>query len=166
MKLPYAVSSSQRIAVICNPDSDAGVAARQAGAVLIGEESLLETIKAGPIKFDRLLCHPDSLQKLQKAGVGRILGPKGLMPSSKTGTVVRNIAGTMRSMVGGTEYREKIGVVRLAIGQLAFTPEQMQANIRAFMTKLKNDISDLEDKTLKEIHEVVSAPLATIWLWI
>ena len=164
MKLPNAVSSSQRIAVICPPDSPTAEQAKQAGAILVGEDSVLDAIKEERIEFNQLLCHQDSVAKLNKAGVGRILGPKGLMPSTKTKTIVNNVAAAINGMIGGTEYRERIGVVRLAIGQLGFTPEQMQANIRAFMTNLRKDIDRMSDQVGKEIHEVVSPVLvAGIW---
>lgn len=157
MRLPHAVSTAQRIAVICKPDSQAAAAARGAGAVLVAEDALIDAIKEGRIEFNQLLCHQDSAQKLNKAGLGRILGPKGLMPSSRQGTIVRNVAATIKAMVGGTEYKEKIGVIRLAIGQLGFTPEQVQANIRAFMANVKKDLDIISDKASKDIHEVVSA---------
>ena len=156
MKLPNAVNSSQRIAVICPPDSPIAEEAKQAGAILVGEESVLDAIKEERIEFNQLLCHQDSAVKLNKAGVGRILGPKGLMPSTKTKTIVNNVSAAINGMIGGTEYRERVGVVRLAIGQLRFTPEQMQANIRAFMTNLRKDIDRMSDQIGKEIHEVVS----------
>lgn len=156
MRLPHAVDTSSRIAVICKPDSPAAVAAVKAGASLVGEDTLIDAIKEGRIEFEKLLCHTDSVDKLQKANLGRILGPKGLMPSPKTSTVVSNVATAVKGMVGGTEYREKIGVVRLAIGQLGFTPEQMQANIKAFMTNLKADVAQISEQMTKEIHEVVS----------
>ena len=156
MRLPHAVDTSQRIAVICPPESPAAEAAKQAGATLIGEEPILDAIKEGRIEFDRLICHSDSAQKLGKAGVGRTLGPKGLMPSTKLGTVTKDIGGAIKSMIGGTEYREKIGVIRLAVGQIGFTPEEMQANLKAFMTNLKKDIGAISEKVTKEIHEVVS----------
>lgn len=78
------------------------------------------------------------------------------MPSAKTGTVVKDVANSVKDMVGGSEYREKLGVIRLAIGQLGFTPEQMQQNIKEFMGSLKRDLAGLSDKISKEIHEVVS----------
>lgn len=77
------------------------------------------------------------------------------MPSTKTGTVVTQIGSTVRNMVGGTEYRERDAVVRLAIGQLGFTPEVVMENIKAFMEALKKDIAQLGDRATKEIHEVV-----------
>lgn len=142
--------------MICPPDSKAAAAAIKAGASLVGEDVIFDAVKDGRIEFERCICHVDSLQKLNKAGLGRILGPKGLMPSAKTGTVVKDVANSVKDMMGGSEYREKLGVIRLAIGQLGFTPEQMQQNIKEFMTGLKRDIAVLSDKINKEIHEVVS----------
>ena len=155
MKLPNAVKADGRIAVICNPALDAAEAARKAGASIVAEDELIKAIKEGDLDFDALLCHSDSQQKMNKAGLGRILGPKGLMPSSKTGTIVKNAAATIRGMLGAAEYREKMGVVRLSVGQLGFTPDQLQANIKAFMANLKSDIDQLQDTISKEIHEVV-----------
>ena len=113
-------------------------------------------MKDGRIEFDRCLCHPDSSAKLNKAGLGRILGPKGLMPSVKLGTIVKDVAGGLRGMVGGSEYRERLGVIRIAVGQLGFTPEEMQRNIKSFMEGVKNDLGQLSDRIDKQIHEVVS----------
>ena len=79
------------------------------------------------------------------------------MPSAKTGTVVKDVTAIMRDMVGGSEYRERLGVIRMAVGQLGFTPEQMQRNIRAFMEQLRRDCNLLSDRISKEVHEVVSA---------
>lgn len=79
------------------------------------------------------------------------------MPSTKMGTVTRDLKGVMKEMVGASEYREKLGVVRLAIGQLRFTPEEMQKNIRFFMEGVKRDFAALSDKVSKEIHEVVGS---------
>ena len=155
LRLPYPVDTSQRICVICPPDSRAAAAAIKAGASLVGEETVFDAVKDGRIEFERCICHVDSLQKLNKAGLGRILGPKGLMPSAKTGTVVKDVANSVKDMVGGSEYRERLGVIRLAVGQLGFTPEQVQQNIREFIGVLKKDIALLSDKINKEIHEVV-----------
>ena len=155
LRLPHAVDTSQRICVICPPDSRAAAAAIKAGASLVGEETVFDAVKEGRIEFERCICHVDSLQKLNKAGLGRILGPKGLMPSAKTGTVVKDVANSVKDMVGGSEYREKLGVIRLAVGQIGFTPEQVQQNIKEFMACLKRDIVLLSEKINKEIHEVV-----------
>lgn len=141
--------------MICPPDSAVAKAALAAGAVLAGEEQIFALVKEGKIDFDRCICHVDSLPTLSKAGIARVLGPRGLMPSVKTGTVVKDVASTVKDMVGGSEYRERQGVVRMAIGQLAFTPEAVQANIRAFMEGVRKDISGLSDRIVKDVHEVV-----------
>jgi large subunit ribosomal protein L1 len=78
------------------------------------------------------------------------------MPNTKNGTISKDIVSTMNQMVGGTQYREKIGTIRAAIGQLRFTPEQLEANIQAFMGQLKKDVGNISETTPKQIHEVVS----------
>ena len=164
LRLPHPVNTSLRICVICPPDSPIAASAIKAGASLVGDDSIIDAVKDGRIEFDRCLCHVDSLQKMNKAGLGRILGPKGLMPSSKTGTVVRDVAASVRDMVGGSEYRERLGVIRMAVGQLGFTPEEMQRNVRVFMDGVKKDLAQLSDRISKEIHEVVSAHVTSLVL--
>jgi large subunit ribosomal protein L1 len=156
LRLPHPVKTDIRICVIAAPDSKAAEEARAAGAVLVGEDDVFAQIKEGIIEFDRCICHADSLQKMNKAGLGRQLGPKGLMPSTKTGTVVTQVGASVRNMVGGSEYRERLGVIRMAVGQLGFTPEELQRNVKAFMDMVKKDISAMSDRINKEIHEVVS----------
>lgn len=156
LRLPHPVKTDIRICVIAAPDSKAAAEARSAGAVLVGEDDIFAQIKEGIIEFDRCICHIDSLQKLNRAGLGRQLGPKGLMPSTKTGTVVTQVGASVRNMVGGSEYRERLGVIRMAVGQLGFTPDEMQRNVKAFMDALKKDIAQMSDRISKEIHEVVS----------
>ena len=141
--------------MICPPDSAAAAQARNAGASLVGEETVFDAVKNGRIEFDRCICHVDSAQKLNNAALARILGPKGLMPNSKTGTITKNVGDVVRGLVGGSEYREKIGVIRCAVGQLGFTPEEMQRNVRAFVNDIKKEIALLSDRVSKDIHEVV-----------
>lgn len=164
IRLPHAVKTDLRICVICPPDSKAADEARQAGATLVGEETVFEQVREGIIEFERCICHTDSLQKLNKTGLGRILGPRGLMPSTKTGTVVSQVGPAVRNMVGASEYRERMGVVRMAVGQLGFTPEEMQANVKAFMDAIKKDIAQMSDRITKEIHEVVSTEIHVKWM--
>lgn len=161
IRLPHPVKTDLRICVICPPDSKPAEAARSAGVAVIGEETVFEAVKAGRIEFDRCICHVDSLQKLNKAGVARILGPRGLMPSAKFGTVVGDVAGLAKEMVGASEYRERDAVVRLAIGQLGFSPEELQQNIRSFMAQIKKEMTSLSHRVTKDIHEVVSG--LAIW---
>ena len=160
LRLPHAVDTSLRICVICPPDSAISAQAIKAGASLVGEENIFDAVREGRIEFDRCICHLESAQKLNQANLGRILGPKGLMPSAKLGTITKDVAGTVKGLVGGSEYREKLGVIRCAVGQLGFTPEEMQRNIRAFVAEVKKDLAVLSDRISKEVHEVVS----TLWL--
>ncbi|KAF2153523.1 ribosomal protein L1 [Myriangium duriaei CBS 260.36] len=155
IRLPHPVKTDIRIAVICPPGSDAATQALKAGAVLVGEDEIFEKVKAGDINFERLLCHPESLPKLGKAGLGRILGPKGMMPSTKTNTVLKDVANAVKQIAGASEYRERLGCIRMAIGQLGFTPEELQRNVKAFIEALKKDAAGMQDRIVKEIHEVV-----------
>lgn len=154
-QLPHPVDTNARIGVVADPESKHGRAAKLAGAVVVGEDTIFDAVKAGRIEFDRLLCHQDSLAALNKAGVARILGPRGLMPSPKTGTVLRDVAQAVKESVGGSEYRERMGVLRLSIGQLGFTPEEMQRNIKALMDQVKRDCAGMSDRIAKTVHEVV-----------
>ncbi|KAI9725032.1 MAG: hypothetical protein M1812_000308 [Candelaria pacifica] len=155
LRLPHPVKTDLRICVICPSDSKHGQAAKRAGATLVGEEEIFEAVTSGRIEFDRCICQTDSLQKMNKAGLGRVLGPRGLMPSAKLGTVVKDVSASVKDMVGGSEYRERLGVVRMAVGQLGFTPEEMQRNIKAFVENVKKDMAQLSDRISKDIHEVV-----------
>lgn len=156
IRLPHPVKTDLRIAVICDPNSSVATAAKKAGATLVGEEAIFDAVKEGRIEFDRCLCHQDSLAKMNKAALGRILGPKGLMPSAKTGTVVKDVSASVQDMVGASEYRERLGVIRMAIGQLGMTPEELSRNIRSFIENVKKDMAGMSDRIAKDIHEVVS----------
>ncbi|KAG8529760.1 uncharacterized protein KY384_005241 [Bacidia gigantensis] len=159
VELPHVVNSSTRVCVICPPDSKHAKQAVDSGASLVGEETVFDAVKAGRIDFDKCICHVDSERKLKQAGVARMLGPRGLMPSEKLGTVTKDVKAAVGAMIGGSEYREKLGVIRCAVGQLGFTPEEMQSNIREFMSAIKRDIAQLSDRISKDVHEVVSISL-------
>ncbi|EEH33233.2 50S ribosomal protein L1 [Paracoccidioides lutzii Pb01] len=154
IRLPHSVHPLARVCVICPPDSRAAKEAASVGAEVIGQEEVFEQIKEENINFDLCICHTSSLAAMNKAGLGRILGPRGLMPSAKMGTVVDNIAKTVRSMRGSTTYRERMGVIRLAIGQLGFSPDQLKQNIVTLISQLKKDAAAVDDSS-KEILEVV-----------
>lgn len=156
IKFPHSVATDSRVCVICPPGSRAEREAKNAGAVLTGEDEIFEQVKNGKIEFDRCLAHPDSVDKLNKSGVGRILGPRGLMPSPKTHTVVEDIDQRVSMLRGGFVYREKDAVVRLAVGQLGFSPVQLRENLRATLDQIKGDVARLSDRVQKQVHEVVS----------
>ncbi|KAI0123303.1 ribosomal protein L1-like protein [Xylariales sp. AK1849] len=159
VRFPYPVKNDTRIGVICPENSGAMGDARQGGAVAFGEESIFAMIKAQPnnLPFNRLICHTDSVPALNKAGLGRILGPKGLMPSLKTNTITKSVKTMMHEMVGAEQYREKIGVIRMPIGNIQFTPKQLSENVKAIVSGVKADITALEDKmnVNKDLIEVV-----------
>ncbi|GAW19391.1 hypothetical protein ANO14919_088770 [Xylariales sp. No.14919] len=157
IRLPYPVKNDTRVAVICKENSGAAHEARIAGAVAFGEESLFELIRtnAGKLPFNRLICHADSEPALKKANLGRILGPKGLMPSIKTNTITKSVVTMMHDMVGAETYREKIGVVRMPIGNIQYTPKMLSENIRTMMNSIKANVQALEERVKKEVIEVV-----------
>ncbi|KAI0017149.1 50S ribosomal protein L1 [Xylariomycetidae sp. FL0641] len=157
LRLPYPVKNNTRIAVICKDGSSAMQDARAGGAVAFGEESLFELIRANAAKlpFNRLICHVDSEPELKKANLGRILGPKGLMPSLKTNTITRSVKTMMHEMVGAEVYREKIGAIRMPIGNILFTPKQLSENVKMMVSQVKEGIVKIEDKVNKDLIEVV-----------
>lgn len=155
IRLPHPVKTDVRVCVICPPDSKYAEAARAAGASLVGEDEIFEAIREKQIDFDRCICQTDSYAKLTKANLGRVLGPKGLMPSPKLGTVVKDPSVLVKDFIGGAEYRERMGVVRMAVGQLGSTPEQISRNIKTFMEAVKKDMGQFSDRISKEVAEVV-----------
>lgn len=155
IRLPHPVRSDRRIGVICKEGSALAIQARAAGAAAVGEDSLFELIRNGEIELTSLICDQNSAEKLTKANLGRVLGPKGLMPSVRTKTITTNVLGLLREMSGTDNYREKEGVVRLAIGQLGFTPDMLAANVKAIVKQVKEDCVALEDQVNKQVHEVV-----------
>ncbi|KAK8932370.1 50S ribosomal protein L1 [Metarhizium anisopliae] len=109
IRLPHPVQSDWQIAVICPEGSDIATAATAAGAVAVGEETLFEAIRKEKIDFDRLICHEASEKALNKAGLGKILGPKGLMPSKRMKTIVSDVTKSIRDSAGAADYRERQG---------------------------------------------------------
>lgn len=153
IKLPHPITSGERFGVICPEGSEIAVQALQAGATVAGEESVFERIRNGDMPFERLLCHEDSENALKQANLGRLLGPKGLMPSRKLGTITNNIRKTMTS--GASEYRERVGVVRMVVGEVGFTPRMVADNVAAMVKEIKSRCTALEDLTEKAVSEVV-----------
>ncbi|KAK3995113.1 ribosomal protein L1-like protein [Cladorrhinum sp. PSN332] len=153
IRLPFPVKTDTRIGVIC--PEELATEAQQLGAVAVGEERLFEAIREGNIRFNKLICHVDSQDALKKANLGKILGPKGLMPSAKTKTITNDIKATVQELIGADEYRERNGVVRMAVGQLGFTPQMLSDNVKSFMGSVKYDIAQLDDSTTKALDEVV-----------
>ncbi|KAM0248139.1 hypothetical protein ACHAQJ_009584 [Trichoderma viride] len=155
IRLPHPVQSDWQIAVICPEGSDIANAATAAGAVAVGEETLFEAIRQEKIDFDRLICHENSEKALNKAGLGKILGPKGLMPSKRMKTIVNDVVKSIRDSAGAADYRERQGVIRMAIGQLGHTPDQLKDNIQSLLKKVKSECAEISEEVSKEVHEVI-----------
>lgn len=156
IRLPHPVRSDRRIGVICKENSALAIQARNAGAVACGEESLFEIIRAGSINFTSIICDQSSADVLAKQkDLGRILGPKGLMPNLRNKTITTNVLKLLQEMAGADLYRENRGVVRIAIGQLGFTPDMLASNVKAFVGQIKDDCIALAQQGSKEVHEIV-----------
>jgi len=146
--LPNGTGKSLRIAVFTEGDYVAE--ALQLGATVAGADDLIEEISAGKLDFDILITTPQLMPKLAK--LGRVLGPKGLMPSPKSGTVTQNIAETINEFKKGKlEYRaDKTGIVHLSFGKIDFSEEQLKENLLAVYNSIeKNKPSGVKGKYFK-----------------
>lgn len=108
--------------------------ARKAGADIVGDEELVEEVKNGRLDFGRVIATPDMMAKIGQ--VARILGPRGLMPNPKLGTVTQDVAKAVKeAKAGQVEYKtEKAGIVQAGIGKISFTEKQLLENIKAFIS--------------------------------
>ncbi len=132
--LPAGTGKKVRVAVFAQGDKAA--AAKAAGADIVGLEDLAESIKAGKIDFDVAIASPDTMRVV--GGLGQILGPRGLMPNPKVGTVTPDVAAAVKNAKAGqVQFRaDKAGVVQCSIGRASFTPEQLQQNLQALVEAL------------------------------
>ena len=131
VQLPNGTGKSVRIAVFAK-DAKADEA-REAGADLVGAEDLAEKIQAGEMDFDRCIATPDMMVVVGR--LGKVLGPRGLMPNPKLGTVTPDVAGAIAAQKGGqVEFRvEKAGVIHAGVGKASFAQDALEANVKAFV---------------------------------
>jgi large subunit ribosomal protein L1 len=129
--LPHGTGKNLRVAVFAR--GDRAKEAEAAGADLVGAEDLAEKVQAGTIEFDRCIATPDMMAIVGR--LGKVLGPRGLMPNPKLGTVTANVAEAVKAAKGGqVEFRaEKAGIVHAGIGKVSFSEEALVANVRAFV---------------------------------
>jgi large subunit ribosomal protein L1 len=129
--LPAGTGKNVRVAVFARGGK--ADEAREAGADVIGAEDLMETIQGGTIDFDRVIATPDMMGIVGR--LGKVLGPKGLMPNPKLGTVTPNVAEAVKAAKGGqVEFRvEKAGIIHSGIGKASFTAEDLKRNFDAFV---------------------------------
>jgi len=129
--LPHGTGKILRVAVFAR--GERAKEAEAAGADIVGAEDLAEKIQAGQIDFDRCIATPDMMALVGR--LGKILGPRGIMPNPKLGTVTANVTEAVKAAKGGqVEFRaEKAGIVSAGVGKVSFTEEALAENVRAFV---------------------------------
>src|SRR3954469_1015799 len=132
--LPAGTGKKVRVAVFAQ--GDRAKAAQDAGADIVGLEDLAEQIKGGKIDFDVAIATPDSMRVV--GTLGQILGPRGLMPNPRVGTVTQDVASAVKNAKAGQiQYRaDKAGIVQCSIGKASFSPAQLQENLTALVEAL------------------------------
>lgn len=144
--LPAGTGKTKRVAVFAQ--GAAADAAKEAGADIVGFEDLAESIKAGNMDFDVVIASPDAMRVVGQ--LGTILGPRGLMPNPKVGTVTADVATAVKNTKAGqAQYRvDKAGIIHASIGQVGFSAEQIEQNA----TALLNDLKRAKPATSKGIY--------------
>ena len=133
--LPEGTGKTVRVAVFARgPKAEE---AKKAGADIVGAEDLMETIQKGELNFDRCIATPDMMGIVGR--IGRFLGPKGLMPNPKLGTVTMDVAAAIKAAKGGQiEYRmDKAGVVHAGLGKMSFEGAALEKNVKTFIEVLQ-----------------------------
>ncbi len=132
--LPHGTGKTVRVLVLCSPDAEA--AAKAAGADYVGLDEYIEKIKGGWTDVDVIITQPAIMGKI--GALGRILGPRGLMPNPKSGTVTMDVAKAVEEVKKGKiDFKvDKNGIVHSSIGKVSFNPEQMADNAREFINTL------------------------------
>ncbi|MEM0516342.1 50S ribosomal protein L1 [Pseudoalteromonas sp. YIC-827] len=133
--LPHGTGRDVRVAVFTAGAN--AEAAKEAGADIVGMEDLAELVKKGEMNFDVVVASPDAMRVVGQ--LGQILGPRGLMPNPKTGTVTPNVAEAVKNAKAGqVRYRnDKNGIIHTTIGKVDFTAEQLQQNLESLIVALK-----------------------------
>ena len=131
VSLPNGTGKTVRVAVFARGAK--ADEARAAGADIVGAEDLMETIQSGKIEFDRCIATPDMMPLVGR--LGKILGPRNLMPNPKVGTVTMDVAGAVGNAKGGeVQFKvEKAGVIHAGVGKVSFADDKLAQNIRAFV---------------------------------
>ena len=134
--LPNGTGRSVRVAVFARGAK--ADEAKAAGADVVGAEDLVERVQNGQIDFDRCIATPDMMALVGR--LGKVLGPRGMMPNPRVGTVTMDVAGAVKNAKGGAvEFRvEKAGIVQAGVGKASFPEEKLVENIRAFADAVQN----------------------------
>ena len=152
--LPHGTGKTVRVLVLCTPDKEAE--AQAAGADYVGLDEYVEKIKSGWTDVDVIICTPNVMGKV--GALGRILGPRGLMPNPKTGTVTMDIAKAVSEVKAGKiDFKvDKYGIIHTSVGKVSFTPEQIVENAK----EVVNTIIKLKPSAAKGTY-VLSIYLST-----
>ena len=152
--LPHGTGKTVRVLVLCTPDKEAE--AQAAGADYVGLDEYVEKIKSGWTDVDVIICTPNVMGKV--GALGRILGPRGLMPNPKTGTVTMDIAKAVTEVKAGKiDFKvDKYGIIHTSVGKVSFTPEQIVDNAK----EVVNTIIKLKPSAAKGTY-VLSIYLST-----
>ncbi|MGX6959909.1 MAG: 50S ribosomal protein L1 [Rickettsia endosymbiont of Pentastiridius leporinus] len=151
VNLPAGTGKTVRVAIICKEEREEE--AKAAGADLVGSANIIEEIKAGKINFDICIATPDMMAAI--GSVARILGPKGLMPNPKLGTVTLDIKTAIKNAKSGqVEYRaEKAGIIHAGLGKLSFSDQDLLKNLKAFIDAvIKAKPTGVKGSYLKAIY--------------
>jgi large subunit ribosomal protein L1 len=150
VSLPAGTGKEMKVAVFAKGDK--ADEALKAGADKVGAEDLMEDMQAGNLDYDRVIATPDMMGVVGR--LGKVLGPKGLMPNPKLGTVTPNVAQAVKDAKGGqVEFRvEKQGIIHSGIGKVSFTDEQLKTNFTAFVDAIvKAKPAGAKGKYLKKV---------------
>lgn len=143
VSLPHGTGKQVRVLALCTPDQE--VAAKEAGADYVGLDEYIEKIKGGWTDIDVIITQPAIMGKI--GALGRVLGPRGLMPNPKSGTVTQDVAGAVKEVKQGKiDFKvDKFGIVHTSIGKVSFAKEQIVENAKEFI----NTIFKLKPATTK-----------------
>ncbi len=134
VSLPHGTGKQVRVLVLCSPDAEA--AAKEAGADYVGLDEYIEKIKGGWTDIDVIITQPAIMGKI--GALGRVLGPRGLMPNPKSGTVTMDVAKAVREVKAGKiDFKvDKAGIIHASVGKVSFTPDQIRDNAKEFINTL------------------------------
>ena len=135
VSLPHGTGKTKRVAVFCTPDKEEE--AKAAGADFVGLDELIQKVQGGWTDFDVAVAMPQVMAQVGR--IGRILGPRGLMPNPKTGTVTMDIGAAVADVKGGKiSFRvDKYGIVHASVGRVSFTPEKLVDNAQELLSTLQ-----------------------------
>ena len=134
VSLPHGTGKTKKVLVLCTPDKEAEATA--AGADFVGLDEFIQKIESGWTDIDVIVATPSVMPKLGK--LGKILGPRNLMPNPKTGTVTNDVAGAVKDLKGGKiAFKvDKVGIIHASIGRVSFSPEKLAENGQEFINAI------------------------------